>query len=539
MKKIFYIAFISLFISGCGQSQFSGELDEAQSMIENNPDSALVLLSGIKPDLLKSEKDKARYSLLWNLAQYKLFNDSLDENAVKLASEYFISINDKENSALSLYLLGEINHIKGKYGASVVALNRGLELSAESGNHYYEALCSKALYGLFVSIYDSHRQVLYAERAYNSFKLAGKSDWVPYALLELAGAYNNNMQFDKSFKIATQLMDSSEVIGDSILTANAAQTAAISAFGIGKNEMALSCYAKVMRNDSTLLNENDWYNIQVALAESDKSKISDKDLAVLNHNQSRNNQTIPFMILASQGNYKEAYNLLNDYRVEQDSIIRMLFTLDVDQSIQEYQSYKNEILENNLKSERMIWLIGCVGIIVISLCVGLWLRSRFRVQQCERENLMMQADELAQMTIIQQQRNTLLSETVRELFSQKFSVMNQLCASYYESKDKKIAVEVEGLIKKMANDSDTLKELEDYVNRYADNLMENFRNDFPNLRSDDYRLFLYSVIGFTARSISLFLSEKIEVIYNRKSRLKAKIKSNSNKSIDKYLAYTM
>ena len=77
----------------------------------------------------------------------------------------------------------------------------------------------------------------------------------------------------------------------------------------------------------------------------------------------------------------------------------------------------------------------------------------------------------------------------------------------------------------------------EYADKYTNGLFSKFKKDFPKCKDEEYRLFLFLMMGFSARSISLFLGEKIEVIYNRKSRLKAKIKNSDISRKMDYLAY--
>lgn len=68
--------------------------------------------------------------------------------------------------------------------------------------------------------------------------------------------------------------------------------------------------------------------------------------------------------------------------------------------------------------------------------------------------------------------------------------------------------------------------------------MSHFRHDMPNLKVADYRLFLYSVLGFSTTAISLFLKvDKINSVYDRKKRLKIKIKQSESGRKDEYLQY--
>ena len=64
------------------------------------------------------------------------------------------------------------------------------------------------------------------------------------------------------------------------------------------------------------------------------------------------------------------------------------------------------------------------------------------------------------------------------------------------------------------------------LNRENDNLMARFRTAMPDLRPDEYRLFLLNALGFSIPTISLLLKEKREVIYNRRQRLRSKIQES-------------
>ena len=69
--------------------------------------------------------------------------------------------------------------------------------------------------------------------------------------------------------------------------------------------------------------------------------------------------------------------------------------------------------------------------------------------------------------------------------------------------------------------------------------MSAFRADLPSLKPADYQLFLFSILGFSTSAISVFLKEeKLDAVYNRKSRLKAKIKKLDSEDVrSKYLSY--
>ena len=66
--------------------------------------------------------------------------------------------------------------------------------------------------------------------------------------------------------------------------------------------------------------------------------------------------------------------------------------------------------------------------------------------------------------------------------------------------------------------------------------MTRFREDFPNVKDADFILFLYTLLGFSNIAIALFLKEeKVMAVYNRKNRLKKKIKEIGEERAKAYL----
>ena len=99
----------------------------------------------------------------------------------------------------------------------------------------------------------------------------------------------------------------------------------------------------------------------------------------------------------------------------------------------------------------------------------------------------------------------------------------------------KIHNEVISILSDVASDQNTIKKMEEFINRYKDGLMIKFKQSFPHFNRLDVNLFMYIVLGFSARAISVFLNEKIDVVYNRKSRLKQKIQKSDVLNKDYFL----
>lgn len=133
---------------------------------------------------------------------------------------------------------------------------------------------------------------------------------------------------------------------------------------------------------------------------------------------------------------------------------------------------------------------------------------------CNRKNETVSADP---------DSNNLLTE------SNNFKILERLCEQYYvyEETDKfqkKIIQEVREIIEELRNDPKAQKELEEWLNATQDGTILKVRNAHHELKESDIRLFCYIQAGFTPTMMSVLLKKDKSVIYNRVSRLKAKIR---------------
>ena len=99
--------------------------------------------------------------------------------------------------------------------------------------------------------------------------------------------------------------------------------------------------------------------------------------------------------------------------------------------------------------------------------------------------------------------------------SSEFAILERLCEHYYvyESTDRLR----DGIVREV-------EALEDWLNASRDGIVAKVREKHPELTEQDIRLFCYLSAGFTPTMISVLLGKDKSVVYNRTSRLKAKLK---------------
>jgi len=136
--------------------------------------------------------------------------------------------------------------------------------------------------------------------------------------------------------------------------------------------------------------------------------------------------------------------------------------------------------------------------------------------------------------------NRKLQSDVAELLRKNFSVINTLCYEYFEKADtiylkKSIYREVENEIMKLKA-PEHIKELEDALNKYCNNIMDKVSEQLPLLNENERTLLVYLYSGLSARTICILTEIQIKNFYMRRQRLKNKILSSKAKDKDLFVS---
>ena len=135
-----------------------------------------------------------------------------------------------------------------------------------------------------------------------------------------------------------------------------------------------------------------------------------------------------------------------------------------------------------------------------------------------------------------------LRSSFHNLEEENLGILSHLCDTYYEtyaneSAKSRTARETLRTIRNMASSVDFTARLEKHLDRTAEGVMSLMRSELPDLKDCDRNLFLYNALGLSIPSACLMLGERREVIYNRRTRLRAKIQDSDAPHKDLFLKY--
>lgn len=185
------------------------------------------------------------------------------------------------------------------------------------------------------------------------------------------------------------------------------------------------------------------------------------------------------------------------------------------------------LFKERIKRERYMLF----GLIILTMSAGviLWQRQRMKIQSIKNDALMSEASALRYHIDAATDDMGRLQSTLSHVLEKRFTLIDSLCQTYYESQgtksERKAIIEnVKGQIESLKTDESAFAEMERTVNECRGNILHRIKADYPDIKNDDYRLATYLACGLSNRTISLLLGETVEVIYKRKSRLKIRLK---------------
>lgn len=278
-------------------------------------------------------------------------------------------------------------------------------------------------------------------------------------------------------------------------------------------------------------------------------------------------ELVKYEYYASKGLYKDA---LSSY-IRMDSIsesrLRPRVTDYVYKDVQQQYDIEKRATEERIKNQRLVIIICILSILLIIMIIIFAIRAwkkkideRRLVYECLIEDIksklenshlqILHKEDIIKDCELQIKKQNLRLEIDKEqiagfqtaaltLLSSQFKHFDVLFKILDEDindslKDKKLLAALHELIKNLSSTKGK-RHLEELINQNTNNLMANFRADFPGLKDKDYDLLIYHIMGFRTNSIVAFLSEKnTAAIYNRKRRLMDKIEASKHENKEIY-----
>lgn len=541
MKSVTFLLLIFTIILGsCSKNHTEQHLNEIETIIETAPDSALILLNQMPQEELSDKSTSAHYALLLSIALDKNYIDITNDSLICIAENYYKSADDYFRLMQSYYYHGRICYNAKNYTQSLCLMIKSFDCAEDLNNYYWKGRIAEQISNIYGANYHGKEAIHYAEISYDNLKKSGKQPFSNYALLTLARAYNNNGVYDKCNSISKNLLDSASAHNDTLLSIYSKELLATSYIGLRDFRNAVTLILDIEKGGNLSKDLRCLLGISyIELGEISKAENLFKNVE---DNYDADDLSLVYEIAKKRGDLESAITILSQLYNNLDSVFAQSMNLNFSQSLTEYHKAEREIKKNELIQEKQLRnRIIIVGLLIVIICVLFFIRY-IRNYRLKLEKNISIAQNLQEILLLKESNFSDAKETIRKLLASRFEIIDELCKTVYENKatglvKKKISNEIEKLIEDFSSNKQKISELEKFVNKNYTNIIISFKSDFPNLKEADYLLFLYTSLGFSISAIALFLKEdKLDAVYNRKARLKSKIRKLNPEHANSYIA---
>ncbi len=533
-------------------------LERIDFLMSERPDSALALLQRIDNKSLRTEREKALYSLLLSKALDKNYIDLTSDSLIRPAVDYYENGKDHRRAAESLFYLGRVHYNAGDDNAAIVSFMRALDAASTVDDPVLEGLIELSVALSYNHSYNNEDELEYAKASLRSFERSGNQYYIDNARYYVAMSLHNNSRWQEAEALYDSLIVTPGV-DSSIVAVSLVELADMCIEGpdsVRQPSKSVSLYEKAISDNLPMTAQN-WSKYAYALyldGYKEQSREILRQLGEMAQDDSAFTYNCRYLIKKHDGYYKEALELLEKADALQEAKIIERMRQTSARTMRDYYSAQSQIEEARAERNRVIIIALIITGLIIAMIVVLFIRKRtkkhkqemFRLLAIAEESKRMQqeadlrVEEELQKNGSLQKRVAMTRHLFRKAFHAEFKEIGDLAQDIlvYDQNNEKEYVK-EKLYLKANSLAMTLsgknRDFERKLNDYLDDVMAKIRKDLPGLPEKHYKIISLSISGLDANYISLLLDRmSVDMVYRIKSDARTKLLRMDSKNHELY-----
>lgn len=204
IKGKVFVCVVTLLAIICSCNRGTEVLDKAEQMVRTNPDSSLVVLSSIDRTML-SKSERARYGLLFTMAQDKSGLDVDMDTLIRFSYIYYKGMPDTKYYGLSQYYMGKYYMLNDSTGECEACFRNTIDNAKKRGDIDLQCLALEK-FSRSISLSNTKQSIAYARQALELYKTSKtkKLSNVIYHALNLANSFILDDQKDSALTYIRQ-----------------------------------------------------------------------------------------------------------------------------------------------------------------------------------------------------------------------------------------------------------------------------------------------------------------------------------------------
>ena len=202
MKKVrlLFPILLLMCICACTNKPYPQSLRVADSLIHNNPDSAVILLEELKRSMaFEPQATQMYYQLLTIKAKDKAYITQTSDSLIKTVVKYYEERKDRERLPETYYYAGRVYRDLGDAPQALEYLQKAIDASSDQNGNYQlkSRIYSQMGYlYLYQDIYDKTPEVF--KEAYKYNQLSNDSTGMVYDLRDIGRSFSTLQQTDSA-----------------------------------------------------------------------------------------------------------------------------------------------------------------------------------------------------------------------------------------------------------------------------------------------------------------------------------------------------
>ena len=566
MKYLSVFTLVSLFVFGsCSHTPTAEELNKAEQLMTEAPDSAEKILNAIPRHNLKSRAHKARFALLYSQAMDKCYIDTDNDSLISVAVNYYSKRGSDHEKALAYYYESVVYRNAKNTDAQVESLVKAQKYAENITDHFLNGLIYSKLGQIYHSQFQFSESAELFRNAADAFDRANSPRNKMRSLGNLSNALHhmdntqqeNIAAMKEALNIAKALNDNANatIIESDILTATN---------GWGSNEM--------LRNEKALFANREHYT---------KSEFA--RLLCNHHERLGNIDSLKYYLIEqikydtirtlfdcgaiarlsslceNQGDFAEALKYEKMYAKAHDSLKNIERKNIVEELEQKYKTKEISLEKESLRKQQtlIIWIGVLVALILISVIVWIIKSSRNALakQREEYESYITQYD--TQCRQLQEQYDMLSNKVgvytneqgefgvkLIELLKNRLSSLRTLAELAYKYGEKNTQTFYnkfqEHIMLSKNKNEEFIDEILEVANVLNNGVITYLTQNYPELSKFELSYCGLVALGFTPESIRILYNHThIHSLYTIRGRIKSKLNfkniGEDNHSLEDYI----
>ena len=565
MKYLSVFTLVSLFVFGsCSHAPTAGELNKAEQLMTEAPDSAEKILNAIPRRNLKSRAQKARFALLYSQAMDKCYIDTDNDSLISVAVNYYSKRGSDHEKALAYYYESVVYRNAKNTDAQVESLVKAQQYAEKTTDHFLNGL----IYSKQGQLYYFQFQFSEAEelfrKAVDAFDKANNIKNKMISLNNLSNALYFLNRKDEYVTVTEEALNTAKALDDNTYVVPLENDLLTATDGWNKDEILRSKkalfankehytkseFARLLCNHHERLGNIDslkYYLTEQIKYDTIRTLFDCGAIARLSN------------LCENQGDFAEALKYEKMYAKAHDSLKNIERKNIVEELEQKYKTKEISLEKESLRKQQtlIIWIGVLVALILISVIVWIIKSSRNALakQREEYESYITQYD--TQCRQLQEQYDMLSNKVgvytteqgefgvkLIELLKNRLSSLRTLAELAYKYGEKNTQTFYdkfqEHIMLSKNKNEEFIDEILEVANVLNNGLITYLTQNYPELSKFELSYCGLVALGFTPESIRILYNHThIHSLYTIRGRIKSKLNfkniGEDNHSLEDYI----